>query len=306
MPIRKKGHLTFFLFPMVSIFSSFFAPHLSTTMDTFKRNFAIKCYHATLSKIVRQNMPMMLFSVLPPNVSVIIHNHRQVNLAIVTQQQIDSTIGYGQTAEKDARLTSILMMGQFNFLGRADDDLWRAYLYVNPDRTMDPFVPTKIANEPWCQQRYYAFQFSYLAAKERLGMLYGTKKITDSVITEIFLYLDHSADVQIRDGWVLRFVASNGTLEQVRKVVEVYGADINTTSDDDCALWRACRLGRLEICKFLLEKGANVHIADERCFRIAKQHRHVEILNTLYAYQKRPLYESTLEFFQYIDEHAST
>ncbi len=74
-----------------------------------------------------------------------------------------------------------------------------------------------------------------------------------------------------------------GDLATVKKFVE-YGADVNETSNGTTPLMYAARFNKVEIIKFLLEKGANKKTKDESGFtalQYAENSKSIEALEFL-------------------------
>lgn len=69
-----------------------------------------------------------------------------------------------------------------------------------------------------------------------------------------------------------------GDIEIVREAVE-RGADIS--ADSECALKEACENGHLEVVKYLKELGANVHINNDMPLYRAMEYDHIEIVKYL-------------------------
>ena len=77
---------------------------------------------------------------------------------------------------------------------------------------------------------------------------------------------------------VLEIAAEKGNLEVVKFLVEE-GVDVHTY--DDCALCGAAEKGHLEVVKFLVAKGADVHARDNYALRWAADKGHLEIVKFL-------------------------
>lgn len=142
-----------------------------------------------------------------------------------------------------------------------------------------------------------------LANTEEYGTLHEQPEAT---IERSLTWIDQGADVHILGDWALRYTISYGTLEQVKQLVERYGGKINVPWEGnafwDSSIWRACRLRRIEILKYLLEKGADTHILENSAWRIATQHKFEDVLVLLRKYQKHELDAYTLSLFQYWKE----
>jgi len=76
----------------------------------------------------------------------------------------------------------------------------------------------------------------------------------------------------------LRWAAIYGSLEIVKFLIE-NGANIHVWND--WTLRWAARNGHLEIVKYLVEKGANIHVMDERALHWAAENGHLEIVKYL-------------------------
>ncbi|AYV85715.1 MAG: ankyrin repeat protein [Satyrvirus sp.] len=76
----------------------------------------------------------------------------------------------------------------------------------------------------------------------------------------------------------LRSVAATGCLNMVRYLVEK-GANIHAC--DDCALRLAARNGHLQVVQFLVEKGANLHACDYDALQVAAQNGHLQVVQFL-------------------------
>ncbi|MEO8516068.1 MAG: ankyrin repeat domain-containing protein [Flavobacterium sp.] len=62
---------------------------------------------------------------------------------------------------------------------------------------------------------------------------------------------------------------AKGDLDAVKKFIE-YGADVNETSEGMTPLMYAARYNKVEVVKFLLEKGARIGVKDEKGLTAAK------------------------------------
>lgn len=75
--------------------------------------------------------------------------------------------------------------------------------------------------------------------------------------------------------------AGNGLLSKVKELVEVHGADVNTTSRSlSSALMFAARKGDLCIAAYLLEKGADTSLTNidkDTAFSIAQKKGHDDL-----------------------------
>jgi len=75
-----------------------------------------------------------------------------------------------------------------------------------------------------------------------------------------------------------RWASSNGHLEVVKFLVEK-GADIH--ADDNYAFCWASKNGHLEVVKFLVEKGADIHANNNVALRLASMNAQLEIIKFL-------------------------
>jgi ankyrin repeat protein len=62
---------------------------------------------------------------------------------------------------------------------------------------------------------------------------------------------------------------AKGDIETVKKLIE-YGADVNETSDGMTPLMYAARYNKVDIAKYLIEKGARADIKDEKGYKALK------------------------------------
>jgi len=84
---------------------------------------------------------------------------------------------------------------------------------------------------------------------------------------------------KISNNWyVFGWVAYNGHLEIVKFLVE-NGANIHAV--DDCALRWAAESGHLEVVKYLVENGANIHAKDNWALCWAARNGHLKIVKYL-------------------------
>jgi FOG: Ankyrin repeat len=76
----------------------------------------------------------------------------------------------------------------------------------------------------------------------------------------------------------LRLACENGHLEVAKFLVEK-GANIHASYD--LALQWACKNGHLEVTKFLVEKGANIHVYNDWALKLACSKNHLEVAKFL-------------------------
>ena len=91
----------------------------------------------------------------------------------------------------------------------------------------------------------------------------------------------HFGKSQIRNTWrneALRFASLNGHLDIIKFLVSE-GANIHT--NNDYPLRWASRFGHLDIVKFLVSKGANIHVLYDWALRWASANGHLDVVKFL-------------------------
>jgi hypothetical protein len=83
------------------------------------------------------------------------------------------------------------------------------------------------------------------------------------------------------DDYALILSAGNGHLEMVKYLVE-HGADIH--KNDDEALSVSAGNGHLDIVKYLLEKGANLNAEENYALQSSVENGHIDIIKFLFEY----------------------
>ena len=93
-------------------------------------------------------------------------------------------------------------------------------------------------------------------------------------------WVEKGANLHADDDYALRFSAGNGYLEIVKYLLE-QGANLHLQREDEDALQMAAENGHLEIVKYLLEQGANLHAADNGALRWTARNGHLEVVKHL-------------------------
>ena len=76
----------------------------------------------------------------------------------------------------------------------------------------------------------------------------------------------------------LIWASRNGHLDIVKYLV---GKGANIHADDDEALRLASHYGHLEVVKYLVEKGANIRARDDYALKYARRNGHVDVVKYL-------------------------
>ena len=98
-------------------------------------------------------------------------------------------------------------------------------------------------------------------------------------LDQVIIAINYGAGINAYTyGYSLRAASSNGHLEVVKYLVE-QGADIH--ANDDLSLISASNNGHLELVKYLVEQGADIHAHNDLSLRWARQRGHTEVADYL-------------------------
>ena len=137
----------------------------------------------------------------------------------------------------------------------------------------------KMVSDPcgnaWDQRSQHNLPLRGQGDKFRSNKIILGKKYDLADITTFQMMIDLGANIDTNDD-ALKWASSNGHLEVVKFLVEK-GANVH--ADDNYALGWASENGHLDVVKFLVEKGADVN-ADNNCaLRWASKNGHLDMVN---------------------------
>lgn len=105
------------------------------------------------------------------------------------------------------------------------------------------------------------------------------KYITNNGFYEMFYDLDYTKfNIHVDTEYILRWASSVGKVNLVKFLIEK-GVDIHACND--YALRFAARNNNLEVVKLLIEKGANIHADNDFAFKWACENKNIEVIKYL-------------------------
>ena len=106
------------------------------------------------------------------------------------------------------------------------------------------------------------------------------KMTKEGSLKGVSMMVSKGANILARNDVALRWASKNGHLEIVKYLVE-QGADIHTQIDVNDALIKAILNGHLEVVRYLIEHGADIHAQNDSALRWASHNGHLEVVKHL-------------------------